>query len=105
MGDGPLPEGVLLLETLVGHEALGAPYVFELGLLSKLGGIEPDGVVGQPLAVGVRLGSGGQRWFHGVVTSFARAGVTHAYTRYVARLNPGHLRAAGCRVSTLAVAV
>jgi hypothetical protein len=32
---GPFPSGVLLIETLSGTETLGAPYVYELGLLSQ----------------------------------------------------------------------
>jgi type VI secretion system secreted protein VgrG len=85
---GPLPKGVLLLETLQGREALGAPYVFELGLLSQDANIDPDDVLGMPLAVGIKLSSGKERFFHGLVTDFCKTGVTHRYTRYSAKLRP-----------------
>ena len=85
---GPLPKGVLLLETLSGTEELGSPYVFELGLLSEEPNIDPDDVLGKPLAVGIKLGSGEERFFHGFVTSFAKMGTTRLHTRYAARLNP-----------------
>ena len=85
---GPFPVGVLLLETLSGTEALGMPYVFELGLLSEEPSLDPDDVLGKPMAVGIRLGTGAWRYFHGNVTEFAKAGISHKHTRYVARLNP-----------------
>jgi type VI secretion system secreted protein VgrG len=85
---GPFPRGVLLLETLSGAEELGVPYVFQLGLLSEDANIDPEDVLGKPLAVGVQLGSGESRYFHGVVTSFAKTGSSHLYTRYAAKLNP-----------------
>ncbi|MBN2577275.1 MAG: type VI secretion system tip protein VgrG, partial [Deltaproteobacteria bacterium] len=85
---GPFPAGVLLLETLSGTEELGAPYAFQLGLLSENPAIDPDGVLGKPLGVGFKLAGGNWRHFHGIVTSFAKTGTTHLHTRYSARLNP-----------------
>ena len=85
---GPFPKGVLLLETLQGNEALGRPYRFELGLLSKEPKLEPEDVLGKPLAVGITLKSGGERFFHGIVTSFHKTGTTHLHTRYAAELRP-----------------
>jgi type VI secretion system secreted protein VgrG len=84
----PSCEGILLLETMSGMEELGVPYVFQLGLLSENPSIDPDEVLGKPLAVGVRLATGGWRCFHGMVTSFAKTGATRLHTRYTARLNP-----------------
>jgi len=78
----------LLLETLSGTEELGVPYVFHLGLLSEDPNIDPDDVLGKPLAVGIKLGIDGWRHFHGMVTSFAKTGTTRVHTRYAARLNP-----------------
>ena len=83
---GPFPKGVLLLETLRGQEVLGRPYKFQLGFLSKEPGLAPDDVIGKPLAVGINLVTGDERHFHGIVTSFAKAGTTHLHTRYVAEL-------------------
>jgi type VI secretion system secreted protein VgrG len=85
---GPSASGVLLLETLSGSEELGEPYTFQLGLLSEDPNIDPDDVLGEPLAVGFKLATGDWRHFHGVVTSFAKGGTTHLHTRYAATLNP-----------------
>jgi type VI secretion system secreted protein VgrG len=85
---GPFPEGVLLLETLRGKEVLGKPYEFELTLLSKEPDIDPDDVIGQPLAVRIRLNTGADRFFHGIVTDFSKVGLTNVHTRYAAELKP-----------------
>ena len=85
---GPFPEGVVLLESLTGTEALGVPYAFELGLLSKDPKLDADDVLGMPLAVGIKLNHQGDRYFHGIVTEFAKVGTTRLYTRYRAVLKP-----------------
>jgi type VI secretion system secreted protein VgrG len=85
---GPFPAGVLLLETLSGSEELGQPYAFDLGLLSEDHNIDCEAVLGKPLAVGFKLNNGDWRYFHGVVTSFVKAGTARVHTRYEARLNP-----------------
>ena len=85
---GPFPKGVLLLETLAGTENLGAPYVYELGLLSEDHNIDFKAVLGESLAVGIKLGTGDWRYFHGIVTSFSKSGNTRLHTRYAARLVP-----------------
>ena len=85
---GPFPKGVLLLETLRGREALGAPFVYDLALLSKDPVIAPDDVIGKPLAVSIALSSGSERFFHGIVTDFRKVGVTRLHARYLARLQP-----------------
>jgi len=83
---GPFPKGVLLLETLRGQEVLGRPYKFQLSLLSKEPSIDPDDVLGKPLAVGIQLVTGEERFFHGIVTDFSKIGTTHLHTRYAAEL-------------------
>jgi hypothetical protein len=85
---GPFPKGVLLLETLSGTEELGAPYVYELGLLSKEHNLDVKAVLGEPMAVAIKLGTGDWRYFHGVVTSFSKSGNTRLHTRYAATLCP-----------------
>ncbi len=85
---GPFPEGVLLLETLRGQEALGRPYRFELSLLSKDPNLDPDDVLGNPLGVCIKLSTGEDRFFHGIVTSFRKGGATQLHTRYAATLKP-----------------
>ena len=98
---GSFPKGVLLLETLSGSEALGEPYAFQLGLLSRNPNIAPDEVLGKPLAVGIKLDGGESRYFHGIVTDFAKSGTTRLHTRYAARLNPSlseFNRTCDCRI-------
>ena len=85
---GPFPKGVLLLETLKGREALGLPYVFELGLLSEEPNLDPDDVLGRPLAVGLTLNTGEERFFHGIVTEFCKTGTSRMHMRYGATLRP-----------------
>jgi type VI secretion system secreted protein VgrG len=86
--NGPPPAGVLLLETLSGTEELGAPFAFQLGLLAEDPKIEPSTMLGQPLSVGLKLGTGKMRYFSGVVTTFAKTGTTRMHTRYAASLRP-----------------
>ena len=98
---GPFPRGVLLLESLSGGEALGRLFGFELGLLSSESTIDADAVLGKPMAVGMRLDSGDERFFHGLVTSFRKVGATQLHTRYQVVLRPrmrllGH--ASDCRI-------
>jgi type VI secretion system secreted protein VgrG len=85
---GPFLKGVLLLETLRGQEALGRPYRFDLGLLSKDANLDPNDVLGKPLAVGIKLDTGDERFFHGIATKFCKTGTTQLYTRYEAILRP-----------------
>lgn len=85
---GSFPQGLLLLETLAGTEELGAPFLFELNLLSTDHDIASEGVLGKELAVGIKLDIGDWRYFHGVVSSFAKVGTTRRHARYAARLVP-----------------
>jgi type VI secretion system secreted protein VgrG len=85
---GPLDKGVLLLETLAGFEILGEPYNYKLTLLSTDPAIPVENVLGKPLTVHIRLDSGVYRYFHGIVTHFAKSGPTIHHTRYFAVVNP-----------------
>jgi type VI secretion system secreted protein VgrG len=85
---GPFPKGVLLLESLVGSEILGLPYAFKLELLSEDPAIAPDDVIGNPMAVGIHINSMRDRFFHGIVTEFAKLGMTRTHARYGATLKP-----------------
>src|SRR5512140_1326474 len=85
---GPLEEGVLLLETLQGKEALGTPYRYDLTLLSDDPNIPVGDVLGQSLTVHITLDTGATRFFNGIVTYFAKTGMAMKHTRYVAVLNP-----------------
>ncbi len=86
---GPLPEGTLLLETFHGQEALGALYRYDVTLLSDRAEIPVDAVLGQSLTIRLKLYTGDVRSFNGIVTYFAKTGLSMHHTRYVAVLNPG----------------
>ena len=45
-------------------------------------------MLGEPLAVGIKLSTGDWRYFNGIVTSFSKSGNTRLHTRYAARLVP-----------------
>ena len=83
---GPFPKGVLLLESLMGSEILGLPYAFKLELLSEDPAIKPDAVIGNPMAVGIHINNMRDRFFHGIVTEFAKLGMTRTHARYGATL-------------------
>jgi type VI secretion system secreted protein VgrG len=85
---GPVDEGVLLLETLQGKETLGSPYRYDLTLLSDDPNIPVGDVLGQSLTVHITLDTGATRYWNGIVTYFAKAGMAMKHTRYVAVLNP-----------------
>ena len=84
----PLPDGSLLLETFRGKEALGTPYRFTLTLLSDDPNIPIDKILGQSLTVRLKLDTGDFRFFNGIVTYFAKLGLSTHHTRYAAVLNP-----------------
>ncbi|MBN2576202.1 MAG: type VI secretion system tip protein VgrG [Deltaproteobacteria bacterium] len=85
---GPLDEGVLLLETFRGKETLGTPYRYDLTLLSEEPNIPVDSVLGQSLTVRIKLDTGDTRFWNGIVTYFAKTGMSMRHTRYAAVLNP-----------------
>jgi type VI secretion system secreted protein VgrG len=83
-----LPAGTLLLESFNGQETLGKPYCYDLTLLSDNSNIAMDEVLGQPLAIRIEIQPGRYRYFHGIVTYFAKIGLTMSRTRYRAIVNP-----------------
>jgi type VI secretion system secreted protein VgrG len=83
-----LPAGTLLLESFSGQETLGKPYCYDLTLLSDDSNIAMDAVLGQPLAIRIEIQPGRYRYFHGIVTYFAKIGLTMSRTRYRAIVNP-----------------
>jgi type VI secretion system VgrG family protein len=76
------------LETFQGREALGLPYRYDMTLLSANPNVPADDVLGHPLTVVINLDSGRPRFFHGVVTYFAKIGVTMTNMRYAVVVNP-----------------
>ena len=86
---GPFPGGAqVLLETFRGEEALGRPYRYSVRLISHDPLLDSNDVLGKPLSVGIKLETGSQRFFHGIVSSFAKIGASTRYTHYEATLQP-----------------
>jgi type VI secretion system secreted protein VgrG len=83
-----LPAGTLLLESFSGQEKIGTPYRYTLNLLSDDPNIAVDAVLGKPLTIRITLQPGRYRYFHGIVTLFAKIGLTMSRTRYHAIVNP-----------------
>ncbi|MDX1394834.1 MAG: type VI secretion system tip protein TssI/VgrG, partial [Gemmatimonadota bacterium] len=86
--DTPLGEDVLLLEGFSGQEAMSSPFRFTLELLSKDDGIDPTGVLEQPVLVSMRLADGSDRYFHGFVSRFVQLGKSEDLTSYEAEMVP-----------------
>lgn len=93
---GPFGEGVeVLLETFRGEESLGRPYRYSVGLLSHDPVLDSNHVLGRPLSVGIKLETGGQRFFHGIISSFAKTGATTRYAHYEATCTMGYQSSPG----------
>jgi type VI secretion system secreted protein VgrG len=98
----PLGKDVLLISELAGSERLSEPFHFELSLLSEQGDLDPDKLLGQPVAVSCQLPSGGgERVFHGRVSDFTQLSYGERYHEYRVSLRPWFwflTRTADCRV-------
>ncbi|MEQ8767496.1 MAG: type VI secretion system tip protein TssI/VgrG [Planctomycetota bacterium] len=78
----------LLLVSLEGQEAISELFEYRIEVLSTESSIDPDLLVGQPLAVGVELARGGIRTFHGIVASFSQTGTCERFVKGRATLVP-----------------
>ena len=103
----PLGSDVLLLNQLSGTEGLSQLFRFDLALLSeKKHDIDLNKIVGQAVTVRLQLQAGGERYFNGVVSSFAQTAVGRAasdetFSSYRATVVPWLwllTRTANCRI-------
>jgi type VI secretion system secreted protein VgrG len=78
----------LRFRRLSGEEALSRPFRLELELASDDEAIGLDDVLGTAMAVELPVTGGSSRWFHGLVSRFAFAGVESGEARYRAALRP-----------------
>jgi len=85
--DTPLGKDVLFVDTFAGEESLSAPFCFDLRLFSPRADLELKSLMGQQVTVTLKA-QGGDRSFHGHVTSFAHAGVVEGVAYYQMRLGP-----------------
>ena len=85
----PPPEmGPVTFERMTGGEALGAPFEFEVDVLSVAGHIATASVLGKPFSVALSQGKPPPRWFNGIVTRLAQVAWTGSAYRYRATLRP-----------------
>jgi len=97
----PLGDNVLLLQRLVGIEAISRLFTFHLDLLSENPAISFNEVVGRHAAVTIRLASGNRRYINGMVNRFVQSGRDDRFTHYQAELVPWMwylTRSANCRI-------
>jgi type VI secretion system secreted protein VgrG len=83
----PLPEGTLVLEEMSGRESLGAPFSYDLGLMSLDPNIDLSSLLGQPMTVYVNLPEG-ERQFNGIVVHAENGMTDNDRTRYRVTLRP-----------------
>ncbi|AKJ02232.1 type VI secretion system secreted protein VgrG [Archangium gephyra] len=84
----PLGKDVLLLHGFQGEEALSHPFHFMLELHSERLDVDFSRVVGKGAAISLAQRTGGERFFHGIITRFVQAGTFGDFTRYIAELRP-----------------
>jgi len=98
---GPLGEDELLFRRMSGEEALGRLYSYRVELYGANPDIKLSDVLGKGIAVRLTRGDDQPRYFHGIVTEFARGGTAGRYTRYFATLHPALwllTRQSNCRI-------
>ncbi|BBA34938.1 Rhs element Vgr protein [Methylocaldum marinum] len=101
----PLGPDVLLFHDMTGRERLGGLFSYELDLLSTVGSLNPDQLLGDRLDVALTLPDDSVRYFNGVVCRFAQLGATEDERRtlvhYRVTLRPWLwllTRTANCRI-------
>jgi type VI secretion system secreted protein VgrG len=84
----PLPDGVLLIDSMAGREDLGRPFTYRVDLLSSSADIDPAALLGQPMTVHLETPAEDPRHFNGIICRFDEVGVEGNFTRYRAVLRP-----------------
>lgn len=84
----PLPDDTLMIERLVGEEAVSEPYTIHLDLLSTDSAVDAAKLLRKPVSVAIDLEAGGQRFFHGVVRRFVQLGRADGLVSYRAEVVP-----------------
>jgi type VI secretion system secreted protein VgrG len=97
----PLGENALLLQRMIGEEAVSQPFRFTVDVVSENAAIEATSIVGEKAAVELALGNGKERFFHGVVAHFEQGGRDERLSSYRLELRPWLwvlTRHADCRI-------
>jgi type VI secretion system secreted protein VgrG len=89
MVSGSFPDGALGVETLQGHEALGDPFSFTLGLVSSAPDIDLSSLVGDTMTVSIALeDEGDPRYLNAYVTRMELIDTFDRFAHYQATLRP-----------------
>ncbi len=86
--DTTLGADALLLEGVDGEEGISMPFRFTLELLSEDPAINGEGLLRTPAPVTLKLGDGGERVIHGLISRFTQLGRTAELTAYRAEIVP-----------------
>lgn len=78
----------LQLQRLTGREELSRPFSYELQLLSTDPEVKAASLLGQGMTVELELEDEKVRYFHGIVSRFARGGTLGRYAVYRATMRP-----------------
>ncbi len=82
------PATGLVVERFEGHEAICAPFRFDIDVLSTSAFVSTDALLGQSLGLRLRLADGAERRWHGLCTSVAPLGADGGLARYRLTLEP-----------------
>jgi type VI secretion system secreted protein VgrG len=98
----PFGPNVLIFAQMRSTEPVSQPFSTELELRSDSGDLDPDKILGKPLAVAFSAeGLDAPRYFHGLVTRFEQSGLDERLHRYRATVRPWFwflTRLADCRI-------
>jgi type VI secretion system secreted protein VgrG len=85
--DTPLGKDALLLQGFSGQEGISQLFRFQLDLLAERK-VEPSKLIGQPVAVTLRLADGSARYFNGFVSRFVQGEEDTRFVHYQAEMVP-----------------
>ncbi|MGH8260115.1 MAG: type VI secretion system Vgr family protein, partial [Steroidobacteraceae bacterium] len=98
----PLGPNILLFSRMTSVEHVSQPFQCDLSLFSESGDLDPDKILGKPLAVSLATdGEAPSRYFHGIVTDFEQVGYGQRLHEYRAVIRPWYwflTRTADCRI-------
>lgn len=97
----PLGPDALLVDSLVGVEALSQPFQFDVQLLSPDEAVRFDSIVGKGITLTLIQADGSERYWNGVVSRFSQGPRERLVTRYYATVVPWLwllTRTADCRI-------
>jgi type VI secretion system secreted protein VgrG len=98
----PLGTDALLLTHFSAHEQVSRLFEYDLQLLSDVGDLNADKILGHPVTVKFQLpDKAGNRFFNGFVTEFSQTGYEERHHRYQATVRPWFwflTRTSDCRI-------